>query len=157
MLKMTINIRTVWAISVAATMMFAITAGAQQMTLARGSATVMVEPYADNIVRVSISTIKEDAVAPPGYGISAKPLPSGWTQESGARGDVLRSSRITVTVAPQGGKYTPTGTRADIAKFFGGSTPGVGVSITTADGAPLVQMRGWQMSVPNYKDGADTE
>ena len=134
-------------------MIFAISAGAQQMTLSRGTATVMVEPYADNIVRVSISTIKEDAVAPPGYGISAKPLPSGWTQESGARGDVLRSSRITVTVAPQGGKYTPTGTRADIAKFFGGSTPGVGVSIATADGAPLVQMRGWQMSVPNYKDG----
>ncbi len=119
--------------------------------MARGDVTVVVEPYAENVVRVSISLLKERATAAAGYGISAKPVESGWTQ--GAGGDVLRSGRMSVTVAPQGGKYMPTGTQADIAKFFGGSTPGVGISIKNADGSPLVQMRGWEMSVPNYKDG----
>jgi alpha-D-xyloside xylohydrolase len=126
---------------------------AQTMTVARGDVTVMVEPYAENVVRVSIGILKDRATAAPGYGISANAVATGWTQEAGAGGDVLRSGRMTVTVAPQGGKSTPTGTQADIAKFFGGSTPGVGISIKNADGSPLVQMRGWQMSVPNYKDG----
>jgi alpha-D-xyloside xylohydrolase len=125
---------------------------AQPMTVSRGDVTVMVEPYADNVVRVSISILKDRATASPGYGISARPTASGWTSESSA-GDALRSSRLAVTVAPQGPKYEPSGTQADIAKFFGGSTPGVNISIKNADGSPLVQMRGWQMAVPNYKDG----
>jgi alpha-D-xyloside xylohydrolase len=126
---------------------------AQTMTVSRGDVTVMVEPYAENVVRVSISLLKERATGAAGYGISAKPVGSGWTQEAGAGGDVLRSGRMSVSVAPMGGKYTPTGTQADIAKFFGGSTPGVGISIKNADGSPLVEMHGWEMSVPNYKDG----
>jgi alpha-D-xyloside xylohydrolase len=125
----------------------------QSMVLARNEATVMVEPYAPNIVRVTLSLLKPDAVAAPGYGITARPLTSGWTRETGPSGDVLRSARMVVTVSPQGGKYTPTGTAADIAKFFNGSTPGVGLSIATPEGTPLVRMGGWQMSVPNHKDG----
>ena len=125
---------------------------AQKMIVSRGTATVMVEPYAENIVRVSISLLKQDATAAPGYGITAKPLASGWKIESGAGGDVLRSSRISVTVAPQQ-QVTLTGTEADIAKYFNGSTPPVGISIKTAQGAPLLEMSDWQMSVPNYKDG----
>jgi alpha-D-xyloside xylohydrolase len=125
----------------------------QSMVLGRNEATVMVEPYAPNVVRVTLSLLKPDAVAAPGYGISAKPLTVGWTRETTSAGDVLRSSRMVVTVSPQGGKYTPTGTAADIAKFFNGSTPGVGLSIKTPEGATLVKMGGWQMSVPNHKDG----
>ena len=41
----------------------------------------------------------------------------------------------------------------NIAKFFNGSTPYVGLEIRTADGKNLLQMNGWQMSVPNHKDG----
>ena len=48
-------------------------AHAQQLTVSRGAITVMVEPYADNVVRVSISTLKDRATAAPGYGISAQP------------------------------------------------------------------------------------
>ena len=125
---------------------------AQQMIVSRGAATVMVEPYAENIVRVSISLLKANATAAPGYGITAKPLASGWSIESGAGDDVLRSSRMSVTVAPQQ-NVTLTGTEADIAKFFNGSTPPVNISIKTAQGAPLLEMNDWQMSVPNYKDG----
>lgn len=125
----------------------------QTMVVERNEATVMVEPYAPNVVRVTLSLLHPDAVAAAGYGITAKPLAAGWTRETGAAGDVLRSSRLVVTVSPQGGKYKPTGTSADIAKFFNGSTPGVGLSIKTPEGATLVKLGGWQMSVPNHKDG----
>jgi alpha-D-xyloside xylohydrolase len=128
-------------------------ASSQQLNLTRGEATVLVEPYAPNIVRVSLSLRREDALAAPGYGISAKPLADGWSAEKGQSGDVLRSSRVVVTVAPEGGKWVPTGTQTDIAKFFNGSTPGVGLSIKTPEGVSLLQMHGWQMSVPNHKDG----
>jgi alpha-D-xyloside xylohydrolase len=123
------------------------------MVLSRHEATVMIEPYAPNIVRVSLSLLKPSAIGPAGYGISARPAADGWRQERTAAGDVLRSERMIVTVAPEGGKYIPTGTSADIAKFFNGSTPGVGVTIKTPEGATLLNMHGWQMSVPNYKDG----
>ncbi|WP_353064395.1 glycoside hydrolase family 31 protein [Tunturibacter psychrotolerans] len=128
-------------------------ARAQQLSLSRDNATVLVEPYAPNIVRVSISLRREDALAAPGYGIVATPAPTGWTAGSETSGDTLRSNRLVVTVSPQGPKWIPTGTRADIAKFFNGSTPGVGLSIRTRDNADLVRMQGWQMSVPNHKDG----
>ena len=127
--------------------------GTARVVTTRGEATVLVEPYAPNIVRVSISLLRNDALAAPGFGITAQQAPGGWTQEEGQTGDVLRSGALTVTVAPQGPKYTPTGSAADIAKFFNGSTPYVGVSIKTAAGLDLLRMSGWQMSVPNYKDG----
>ena len=148
--------RGLWGASAAVVVVLATTAGgAQQLTLSRGAATVMVEPYAPNIVRVSMSLRKDDALGAPGYGIVAKPLPNGWSVENGgvSSGDVLRSERMVVTVATEGRKWVPTGTQADIAKFFNGSTPGVGLTIKTAEGATLLQMQGWQMSVPNYKDG----
>jgi alpha-D-xyloside xylohydrolase len=126
------GIKAVWAAG-AAVLAAAIIPSlhAQPMTVSRGEVTVMVEPYADNVVRVSIGILKDRATAAPGYGISAQPLATGWTSESGAAGDVLRSARLTVTVAPQGPRNAPTGTQADIAKFFGGSTPGIGISIKT--------------------------
>ena len=48
----------------------------------RGSATILVEPYAPNIVRVSISLLKDQALAAPGYGITAQP--AARAHESGA-------------------------------------------------------------------------
>jgi alpha-D-xyloside xylohydrolase len=141
-----------------------VAARAQAMTLTRGPATVMVEPYAENIVRVSISLLPTDATAAAGYGITARPLAIGWTQEAGAEAsgagtagagsDTLRSSRMSVTVGPAGGqKYAETGTQADIAKFFSASVPGQTLTIKGADGKTLVQMKGWEMSVPNHKEG----
>src|SRR5271154_1121148 len=126
---------------------------AQQLNLSRGGATVLVEAYAPNIVRVSLSLQREDALAGPGFGISAKVAAQGWTAETTPAGDVMRSSRMIVTVSPEGGKRAPTGTAADIAKFFNGSTPGIGLSIKTPEGLSLLEMSGWQMSVPNHKDG----
>jgi alpha-D-xyloside xylohydrolase len=125
----------------------------QQLNLARGDATVVVEPYAPNIVRVSVSLQKASALAPAGYGFVASAQTAGWTVTSDASGDQMRSSRMVVTVSPQGGPYKPSGTAGDIAKFFNGSTPGVGISIKTPEGVDLMHMQGWQMSVPNHKDG----
>jgi hypothetical protein len=139
--------------TIAIAMLGSLHAQAQTLSLTRGEATVLVEPYAPNIVRISLSLRKADALAPAGYGFSATPQTSGWTAEKSQTGDVLRSSQLIVTVSPDGGKRTPTGTQADIAKFFNGSTPGVGISIKKSDGTAVVQMQGWQMSVPNHKDG----
>jgi len=138
---------------VTAVALVTIPADSQKLVLKRGEATVLVEPYAPNIVRVSLSLIEADALATAGYGFSAKAQPSGWTVETGASGDVLRSPELIVTVSPQDRKGVPTGTAADIAKFFNGSTPGVDLSIRKPDGTVLLQMQSWQMSVPNHKDG----
>jgi alpha-D-xyloside xylohydrolase len=124
-----------------------------QKVIQRETATVLIEPYAPNIVRVSLSLRHGDAVAPPGYGVTAKPAMAGWKVSSGPDGDELRSSVLTVTVPPQSPRRVPTGTQGDIAKFFNGSTPGVRIRIAKADGSPLVQMQNWQMAVPNHKDG----
>jgi alpha-D-xyloside xylohydrolase len=135
-------------------------AKAQVLTLQRGFsqdrtgvATVVVEPYAPNIVRVTMSLDKKYATEGPGPGFLAKAATEGWMAKSDKLGDHLTSSRMVVTVSPQGKPWVPAGNSADIAKFFGGSTPGVGISIKTPDGQNLVQMQGWEMAVPNYKDG----
>jgi len=134
-------------------LMLQTSACAQKLTLARNEATVMVEPYAPNIVRVTLSLDKARALAGPGFGFVAAPSSAGWAVASTSQGDVLRSERMVVTVSPQSPAQKPTGTGADIAKFFVGSTPYVGLSITTPTGETLVHLDGWQMSVPNYKDG----
>jgi alpha-D-xyloside xylohydrolase len=117
----------------------------------RGDATVLIEPYAPNIVRVSLSLRKNDALAAPGYGITAQPAPTGWTSISDDHGDVLKSNALTVTLAPR--PHGPHGPLPETAKFFSGSTGYVGLDINTASGKPLLHLNGWQMSVPNYKDG----
>ena len=123
-----------------------------RVVLPRQEATVMLEPYAPNIIRVTLSLRKDDALAAPGYGFIAHPEATGWTHETTDQGDVYRSSQMVVTVGASR-HWTPTGTAADIAKFFNGSTPGVGISFKTPEGKDLLNMQGWQMSVPNHKDG----
>ncbi len=145
-------IRTIFAVGVVAASVAGMAQTPEKVVLDRQEATVMLEPYAPNIVRVTLSLRKEDAVAGPGYGIIAHAASGDWKHESGEKGDVLKSSRMVVTVRPSG-HWTPTGTSADIAKFFNGSTPGVGISFKTPEGKTLLDMQGWQMSVPNYKDG----
>ena len=122
------------------------------IVLNRDAATVMLEPYAPNIMRVTLSLRRDDAVGGPGYGVVAHAADADWTRESGETGDTLKSSRMVVTVRP-GSRRVRTGTAADIAKFFNGSTPDVGISFKTAEGKTLLDMQGWQMSVPNHKDG----
>jgi alpha-D-xyloside xylohydrolase len=116
----------------------------------RGTATVLIEPYAPNIVRVSMSLRKDDALAGPGYGIAAAPDSTGWVLRSDSHGDTLESKALTVTLAAQPVEH---GKLPETAKFFSGSTPWVGLNIATPDGREIFRLNGWQMSVPNYKDG----
>jgi alpha-D-xyloside xylohydrolase len=145
-------IKMILAVGVVATSVAGAARAQEKVVLDRQEATVMLEPYAPNIVRVTLSLRKGDAVAGPGYGIIAHGASGDWKHESGEKGDVLQSSRMVVTVRPSR-HWTPTGTSADIAKFFNGSTPGVGISFKTPDGKTLLDMQGWQMSEPNHKDG----
>jgi alpha-D-xyloside xylohydrolase len=119
--------------------------------LDHNGSTIVLEPYAANIIRVSLSVNKDYAEAKPGYGFIAHPTAEAWTQQQTEQADVYRSSRLIVTVArDHPGKPPPT--QMDIAKFFGGSTPGANISIRTPQGKTLLQMTGWTMSVPNHKD-----
>lgn len=127
-------------------------AQATRLVMDRDGGTVVLEPYAANIVRVTLSLNKDSAQAVPGYGFVATPAADGWTHQQSAQGDVYRSSRLIVTVAVnRPGKAMAT--QFDIAKFFNGSAPPTNISIRSPDGKTLLQMDGWSMSVPNHKDG----
>jgi alpha-D-xyloside xylohydrolase len=123
------------------------------VVLERGGSTVALEAYAPNIVRVTLSLNRDQALAAPGFGFIANPATQGWTREESAEGDVYRSARLIVSVAVNHGGGKPVATQVDIGKFFNGSAPGVGISISTPDGKTLLRMTNWSMSVPNHKDG----
>ena len=137
----------------------------EQIVIPRGESTIVLEPYAPNVIRVTLSLDKAQAVAPPGYGIDAKPAAQGWEYEVTPGEHVYRSSRMTVTL--QGGSAWHENTdhtlpanatnvqqtQASIGKFFNGSAPWADIKVTTPDGKTLVEMNGWSMSVPNHKDG----
>jgi alpha-D-xyloside xylohydrolase len=130
---------------------FGCVAQSSHIATERGTASVLVEPYAPNIVRVSISLNKSDALSGPGYGIVAHSESDGWTAKSDSTGDILQSGTLRVALAPEPlASHEPV---SEIGKFFSGSTGYVGLDITTTDGKQLVHLNGWQMSEPNYKDG----
>ena len=125
----------------------------KQIVLERRDATVVLEPYAPNIVRITMSLKKDAAMAGPGYGVVAQPSEAGWTYEHTDGMDTYRSDRMTVKMpAPHHGsgntKYT-----CDTCQYFSGSTPSVPLTVTDAAGRTMLDLRGWQMSVPNHKDG----
>jgi alpha-D-xyloside xylohydrolase len=125
---------------------------AQQAVFTRGKAAVVVEAYAPNIVRVTMSLDKDSAMKLPGVGITAKPAANGWTQASTTDGDTFRSDQMVVRISPDAHRSS-SGTESDIAKYFNGSTPHVGVMMETPSGKQILNMQGWEMAVPNHKDG----
>jgi alpha-D-xyloside xylohydrolase len=129
-------------------------AGAQPtaVVLERDGSTIVLEAYAPNVVRVSLSLDRKEALAGPGYGFVAAPADQGWTHEKTPDADVYRSPRMVVTVAANE-PGTPLPTQLDIARFFNGSAPPADIAFRTPEGKQLLHMTGWQMSVPNHKDG----
>lgn len=123
-----------------------------QVVLNRSGSTITLEPYAPNIVRVTLSKSREEATAPPGYGFVASPSTEGWQREDKADGTRYSSPRMVVTVEPtHSGKLVPT--QIDISKFFVGSAPPAHIDFSTPGGKTFLKLEGWWMSVPNYKDG----
>ena len=124
------------------------------IVLNRGGGTIVLEAYAPNIIRVTLSLDKMQATAAPGYGFVANPSPAGWTAGRNAEGDTYRSARLVVTVAAGDHRGpAPLPTQLDIAKYFNGSAPGAHIIIGTPEGKKLLEMTGWSMAVPNHKDG----
>ncbi len=136
-----------------------------RVVITRGESTIVLEPYAPNIMRVTLSLIKDQALAAPGYGIVGSPNSTGWKHDEGQEADTYQSSRMTVTLLGGRSAAKPPSpaaphaltnvekTQASIGKFFNGSTPWADVRFTAPNGQVLTEMNGWQMSVPNYKDG----
>jgi alpha-D-xyloside xylohydrolase len=121
-------------------------------TLERENQFVSIEPYAPNVIRVTLSTLAGQVDAAPGPGFVASPDDAGWRHTTDAHGaDVYQSDAMTVTVAP-GYKPNPHAKLPDTAKFFSGSTAGVHIVFTQPDGTPLTTMDGWQMAELNQKD-----
>jgi alpha-D-xyloside xylohydrolase len=124
------------------------------IVIEREGSTIAVEPYAPNIVRVTLSTLKDQVAAPPGYGIVGNPQSSGWSHDKNTEGDTIKSSRMTLFfAAPAPPVRRPDGTfYRGPQKSFNGSHRGAYLSIT-ANGKPLLNMQGWEMAVLNDKDG----
>ncbi len=124
-----------------------------RLELDRKGETIVLEPYAPNIVRVTLSLQRESALAAPGYGILAHPDAKDWSASRTAEADIYKSSRMVVSVdrdLPP--TKPPLRTELDIARYFNGSTPGAHIVFRTSAGARLLEMTGWSQSVPNHKD-----
>jgi alpha-D-xyloside xylohydrolase len=143
------------AVAVLAGIVFAgIPAPAQsRLELDRKGETIVLEPYAPNILRVTLSLKKEPALAAPGYGIIGAPAAAGWSATETALANVYQSGRMVATVDKDLPPAHPKlQSEIDIAKYFNGSAPGAHITLRTPDGKKLLEMTDWSQSVPNHKD-----
>jgi alpha-glucosidase/alpha-D-xyloside xylohydrolase len=128
------------------------------LVLSRAGRTISLQPYAPNILRVTMSTDVASAEAAPGYGLVAKPSAEGWTHERDADGDdVYRSTQLIVRVSAEtlASDKLPQPMPLDALnlklreKYFGGGG-GHGpyndaLLVTTPEGKTLLRMRTWGM------------
>src|SRR6202142_4410551 len=141
------------AFAVAVFSLISIAAAQQPLIITRSGETIALEPYAPNIIRVTLSLQKDQATAAPGYGFVGAPAFQGWARSQANGDDVYSSSRMMVTVEGVHPSPPPPLTVVDIAKFFNGSAPDAHITITTPDGKKLLEMTDCSMSAPNHKDG----
>jgi len=125
-----------------------------RLELDRTGETIVLEPYAPNILRVTLSLQREAALATPGYGLVAAPNAAGWSASRTARADVYSSPRMVVSVDREPFAGQPKlQTMADIGKYFNGSTPDTHIAFRTPDGTKLLELTGWAQDELNYKSG----
>jgi len=121
--------------------------GPQLIVAPRGE-TIVLEPYAPNVMRVTLSLAREAATAAPGYGFAAVPSGAGWGYIPTEFSDVYRSNRMAVTVD----HVSPT-SWGEIGKYFSPSTPGAHITFTAPNGKKFLEMTDWSQAEPNQKDG----
>ncbi len=128
------------------------------LVLERGGSVISLEPYAPNVLRVTMSTERAAGTGAPGYGFVAKPSAAGWTHEKDAAGnDVFRSARMEVRLAPENlpKDKLPQPMPLDALnlqlrdRYFGGES-GHGphndaLEVKTVEGKTLMHMRAWTM------------
>jgi len=130
--------------------------------LERAGRVISFEPYAPNIIRVTISTARTQALMGPGFGFVGTPSAKGWTRETASDGaEIFRSARMAVRLAPAD-LPEPRALPLDPLNqslrdiYFGGpnSNPPFHdeIAITDSSGKTLLTMRRWQM-VPNSPSG----
>jgi alpha-D-xyloside xylohydrolase len=139
------------------------------LVLERSGRVIALEPYAPNILRVTMSVDKGSATSAPGYGIVGTPSAKGWVHESNAEGDVFRSARMVVHIAPgdlpQDKLPRPMPLDAlnrELREPYFGTGSGSGgpykdsLLVTTAQGKMLLRMSTWMMSPnrPEVEPGA---
>lgn len=137
--------------------------------LVRGDSTIALEPYAPNIVRVTLSKLKNEATAAPGYGFVGTPSMTGWTHEQAPDGsDLFRSGRLVVHLSPD--HIEPSllphpmpldDLNASLREQYFGGGPRNGpnedtLTVTTSSGQMLLNMRNWTM-IPNKPETAAAE
>ena len=134
----------------------------------RAGRTIVVEPYAPNIVRVTLSKSQAMATAAPGYGFVGTPSRAGWTRETEAEGgEVFRSGRLVVRL--NGGEIPeaerPHRMPLDALNqslrdhYFGAAGKGPSddvLSVSTASGQTLLTMRKWTMVANAVQAGGET-
>ncbi|MGA2535880.1 MAG: TIM-barrel domain-containing protein [Terracidiphilus sp.] len=126
----------------------------QRLELDRKGETIVLEPYAPNILRVTLSLKREPALAAPGYGIIGTPDASGWNAVETPEANAYRSPRLMVVVDKDlPPAHPPLQSEIDISKYFNGSTPGAHITFRTPQHRNLLEMTGWSQAVPNHKDG----
>ncbi|MGF7147008.1 alpha-D-xyloside xylohydrolase [Sphingomonas zeicaulis] len=119
--------------------------------LDRHGSRVAIEPYAPNIVRVTISLDPALATAAPGPGPNARADATGWSHRTDASGDVFTSSALSVVVDAKPWPKAPS----QMERYFAPSLPPVSLSVSTADGRLLTKMNGWEMA-PHTVNGEET-
>jgi alpha-glucosidase/alpha-D-xyloside xylohydrolase len=133
--------------------------------LNREGRTIVLEPYAPNILRVTVSKTEALATAAPGYGFVGTPAMSGWTQETEADGsEVFRSGRLIVHLPPANVPESQEPRRMPLDElnqslrdhYFGRGKKGPSddsLLVRTTSGKMLLHMRNWAM-FPNKPDAA---
>ena len=129
------------------------------LVLERDGRVISLEPYAQNILRVTISMDAAAAKSAPGYGFVASPSADGWTHERDAEGeDVFRSARMVVRISPENLPTDKLPQRFPLDAlnqqlrdiYFGGGgghhPPNDSLQVTTVEGKNLLHMRGWTMA-----------
>lgn len=110
--------------------------------LDRNGSKVAIEPYAPNIVRVTIALDAALASAAPGDGPNAAADASGWSHNSDATGDIFTSSALSLTIDAKPWPGAPT----QMQRYFAPALPPVSLSVKDAGGTLLTRMTGWEMA-----------
>ena len=108
--------RRLAAFCAAAFFILSVAAHAQQpLVINRDGQTISLEPYAPNIIRVTLSLQKDQATAAPGYGFVGAPAFQGWARTQANGDDVYSSPRMIVTVEGKHPSPPPPLTIVDIS------------------------------------------
>jgi len=129
-----------------------------RVVLDRNGSTIVLEPYAPNVIRVTLSTLKNQALAAPGYGFVATPAADGWTYEHTEDADIYKSPRMIVSVAVNRPRTSrPLASQVKIGDFFQSSgAPWVSpahIAVNTVEGRTLLSMKRWFMRPPDHERG----